>query len=368
MLIPELPDYLSAMGGQEHIGLIIALFTLTAGAARPFSGKLTDTIGRIPIMAFGSLVCCVCSAIYPVVGTVWGFLMLRLFHGFSTGTKPTATAAYVADIIPAERRGEAAGTLGLFTATGMSIGPTIGSYVAQWFGMDVLFFTSSASALLSIIILLNMTETLVSKQRFSLKLLKITRHDIFEPRVLSVFLIMFVVSFSSGVTLTLTPDLSKSLDIGNKGIFFTTYTIASLVVRLFAGRVSDIYGRVPILIVSCVVLTFGMGLLGAVQTVWSFYGCAVLFGISWGINTPTLTAWAIDLSDEQYRGRALATMYIALEAGIGIGAWWSGWFYAGQLSHIPLTFIVSAVLALLGVFYLVWWQWRRVVAQTKFEQ
>jgi MFS family permease len=35
MMIPELPDYLAAMGGQQHIGLIIALFTLTAGVARP---------------------------------------------------------------------------------------------------------------------------------------------------------------------------------------------------------------------------------------------------------------------------------------------------------------------------------------------
>ena len=111
MMIPELPDYLTAMGGQPYIGLIIALFTFTAGLSRPFSGKLTDTIGRVPVMAFGSLVCCVASLVYPFVHVVWGFLLLRFLHGFSTGTKPTATAAYVADIIPENRRGEAAGML-----------------------------------------------------------------------------------------------------------------------------------------------------------------------------------------------------------------------------------------------------------------
>ena len=57
MLIPELPAYLSAMGGASYKGLIIALFTLTAGFSRPFSGKLTDTIGRVPVMAVGSIVC-----------------------------------------------------------------------------------------------------------------------------------------------------------------------------------------------------------------------------------------------------------------------------------------------------------------------
>jgi hypothetical protein len=49
MLIPELPAYLSGMGGATYKGLIIALFTLTAGISRPFSGKLTDTIGRVPV-------------------------------------------------------------------------------------------------------------------------------------------------------------------------------------------------------------------------------------------------------------------------------------------------------------------------------
>ena len=52
----------------------------------------------------------------------------------STGTKPTATAAYVADVIPEDRRGEAQGSLGIFTATGMSLGPAIGSLLASKYG------------------------------------------------------------------------------------------------------------------------------------------------------------------------------------------------------------------------------------------
>lgn len=122
MMIPELPDYLTAMGGKEHIGLIIALFTLTAGLSRPFSGKLTDTVGRVPVMAFGSLVCCVCSLFYPFVHVVWGFLLLRFLHGFSTGTKPTATAAYVADIIPENRRAKQLGCWGFLRPRGCQSG------------------------------------------------------------------------------------------------------------------------------------------------------------------------------------------------------------------------------------------------------
>lgn len=352
MIIPELPDHLSQMGGQKYIGLIIALFTLTAGLSRPFSGKITDTVGRVPVMAFGSLVCCVCSLFYPVIHVVGAFLWLRLIHGFSTGTKPTATAAYVADIIPVERRGEAAGTLGIFTATGMSIGPTIGSYLSSGFSLNVAFYVSSAFALLSIIILLNMKETLVERQSFSLKLLKIKWEDVFEPKVLKAFLVMFLVSFSSGVTLTLAPDLTKSLGIENKGIFFTIYTVASLVIRLTTSKISDRHGRVPILIISCGILAVGMAILGIWPTVAGLWICSILFGISWGINTPTITAWTVDMSDEAHRGRALATMYMALEAGIGVGAWCSGWWYGGHLKNIPPVFFVASFLAIVSLVYL----------------
>ena len=53
LLLPELPDHLTRLGGGEYKGYIIALFTLTVAISRPFSGKLADTVGRIPVMVFG---------------------------------------------------------------------------------------------------------------------------------------------------------------------------------------------------------------------------------------------------------------------------------------------------------------------------
>ncbi len=354
MMIPELPDYLKGMGGKEYIGYIIALFTLTAGFARPFSGKLTDTIGRVPIMAIGSIVCFICSGVYPFVHTVFGFLLLRFLHGFSTGTKPTATAAYVADIIPEDRRGEAQGMLGIFTATGMSIGPSVGSYLATWFSMNFMFFTSSAFALFSILILLNMKETLpkAQKQPFSFKLLKIGWADVFEPRVFPAFLVMLLVSFSSGVVLTLISDQTKLLGMTNKGIFFTIYTVSSLVVRLFFAKSSDKYGRIPILMISSGILIVSMMLCAFTTSIWIFVLAAILFGFSWGFNTPTLMAWTVDLSHENYRGRAIATTYIALEAGIGIGALVAGYLYKGLVENIAISYYLSAFWALVSLVYL----------------
>ncbi|TBH70060.1 MFS transporter [Aquirufa antheringensis] len=355
MIIPELPDYLASLGGKEYIGYTIALFTLAAGFSRPFSGKLTDHIGRIPIMAFGSLVCFICGGLYPMLHTVQGFLFLRFIHGMSTGTKPTATAAYVADVIPEDRRGEAQGSLGIFTATGMSIGPAIGSFLAAHYGLDQMFYISSIFALASIVILSRMKETLpkAMKSRFSFSLFRIGWKDVFEPKVVPVFWVMLFVSFSAGAMITLIPDTSKLVGWTNKGLYFTIYTISSILIRFFFSKASDQYGRIPVLIFGCFMLSLSMCLLVFSANSYLLIVSAIIYGMAWGVNTPTLAAWTNDLGDKNHMGRAMATMYIALEAGIGIGAYVSGEIYQGVASQIPIPFLLAALLSLLA-FILLW--------------
>jgi MFS family permease len=353
MLIPELPDHLTSLGGADYKGYIIALFTLTAGLSRPFSGKLTDSIGRVPIMVFGSLVCVLCSAFYPFMTTVFGFLLLRLAHGFSTGFKPTATAAYVADIVSMERRGEAMSAIGISSSIGFSVGPVLGSWITEGFGFTGLCVLSSFSALLSVAILVkNMEETLVERQSFSFKLLKINRFEIFEPRAMPTFIVQFLLSFASGTCLTLIPDLTKHIGLANKGLFFALYTASSLVIRLVAAKSSDKHGRVPVLRWAAITTILAMVLLAWNPSAMTFIIASLIYGIGWGLNTPTLQAWAVDLVPPESRGRGLATMFIALEAGIGVGAWSSQALYRNDASQIGLPFEVSALFAIAALVYL----------------
>ncbi len=353
MLIPELPDHLTSLGGADYKGYIIALFTLTAGISRPFSGKLTDSIGRVPIMVFGSLVCVLCSAFYPFVTTVFGFLLLRLAHGFSTGFKPTATAAYVADIVAVERRGEAMSAIGISSSIGFSVGPVFGAWITEGFGFTGLCIISSISALFSVVILVkNMEETLVNKQPFSFKLLKINRFEIFEPRAMPTFIFQFLVSFASGACLTLIPDYSKQIGLPNKGLFFAVFTAASLVIRLFAGRASDKHGRVLVLQWAAVAQLVAMVIIAWFPNFTAFMVASVIYGLGWGMSTPTLQAWAVDLVVPENRGRGLATMFIALEIGIGVGAWLSQALYQNDPARMALPFEVSALLTVAALVYL----------------
>ncbi|KAA9353178.1 MFS transporter [Larkinella humicola] len=357
MLIPELPGYLTALGGAEYKGYIISLFTITAGLSRPFSGRLTDTIGRVPVMAFGSLVCFVCGFLYPLVPLVWfngvaALLLLRLVHGFSTGFKPTGTSAYVADIVPDERRGEAMGVLGLSGSIGMAFGPALGSWLTSLFGLNALFYTSSALALLSIIILLNMKETLTNRVPFRWRLLRISRRDVFEPAVFAPSLVTFLNSFSFGAVITLAPDFSQALNVGNKGLFFTVFTISSLAIRFLAGKISDEYGRRPVLCLASLIITAAMLLLAFSTSTASFLLAGVVFGVSMGMYSPTAQAWTVDLSNSGNRGRALATMYIALEAGIGLGAYLSAYLYDNKTDRFSLAFFTIAVFSSISFLFL----------------
>ena len=356
LLLPELPDHLTRLGGGEYKGFIIALFTLTAGLSRPFSGKLADTVGRIPVMVFGSLVCFVCGFFYPWALTVTGFLGLRLLHGFSTGFKPTGTAAFIADIVPVARRGEAMGLLGVTGSLGMAAGPAFGSWVAATFSLNTMFYCSSGAALLSLVVQGTLTETLPMAQRekFSFGLLKLDWSEVLEPRVLPAALTTLLCLFPFGAVLTVIPDQSRLLGLtgSHKGWFYLCYTISSLAVRLLAGKSSDKYGRVPVLRWSTAMLALGLALLVWAPSVPGFLVGAVVFGLGTGLNSPTLYAWTIDLSDPLRRGRAVATMYIALEAGIGLGALAAGWIFSNQGTHLPYVHGLSLACVLAALAYL----------------
>ena len=356
LLLPELPDHLTRLGGGEYKGFIIALFTLTAGLSRPFSGKLADTVGRIPVMIFGSLVCFICGFFYPWALTVTGFLGLRLLHGFSTGFKPTGTAAFIADIVPMERRGEAMGLLGVTGSLGMAAGPAFGSWVATHFSLNVMFYCSSGAALLSLLVQGTLTETLAPAQRrpFSWGLLKLEWGEVLEPRVLPAALVTLLCLFPFGAVLTVIPDQSRLLGLTgtSKGLFYICYTVSSLAVRLLAGKTSDKYGRVLVLRWSAAGLALGLALLVWTPSVPGFLLGAVVFGLGTGLNSPTLYTWTIDLSDPLRRGRAVATMYIALEAGIGLGALAAGWIFSNQPAHLPYVHGLSLLGVLAALAYL----------------
>jgi len=352
MIIPELPFFLSSLGGADYKGLVISLFTLTALISRPFSGKLADKIGRKPVIIAGSLVCFVCSLMYPMLTTLYGFFFLRLVHGFSTGFTPTGQAAYLSDVVPADRRGEAMGLLGTASTLGMAGGPALGGWLSSSFTTESMFFCSSAFAILSSLIVLSIRETVTDKHAISLRLLAVHKKDLFEPRVLVPCIVMALSAYAYGSLFTVMPDFGAYFKIENKGLLFTYFTVASLIIRLVAGKASDKYGRANVLRISTFFMAVSMFWISMADTKTMLIIGAFMYGLAQGATSPALLAWATDLSDPEHKGRGVASLYIFMEFGIGVGALLSGWMYANDDSNFFIAFATSSALSAVAFIYL----------------
>jgi len=353
LILPELNNYISILDGADKKGLIITLFTISAAISRPFSGKLSDTIGRKKVIYLGIICSFIVMLIYPFSYSVLFFLILRFLHGFSAGFAPTGATALLTDLIPEKSRGHAMGIWGTFISLGIGVGQTLGSWIYLSFGFTILFLIGALFSLIAFILVFWIKETLVNQQKFNFKLLRITWKDVFEPNVLPAAFVMLLSAMCSGMIFVLTPDLSTYLGISNKGFFFGIYVIATILIRLLTSSLSDRIGREKTLLIGCFILVISMLLVGTSNSIVSYIFAAIIFGIATGITSPTMFAWTADLSHEDRRGVGAGTMFIALEFGIMFGALLTLVSYDSTKSTIFLTFLIGAIMATIACIYLI---------------
>lgn len=354
LILPELNSYISALGGANQKGLIITMFTISAAISRPFSGKLSDYVGRKKVMVWGILVCIVVSLLYPLCSTVLLFLFLRFFHGFSAGFYPTGATAMLTDILPTELRARGMGIFGTFSSLGIGVGQTLGSMIAAETGINFLFFLSAFLSFVAIALIFYIQETLDDPQKFKLEHIKIAPTDIIEKSVINPALIMLLTAPASGIIFVLVPEVSGFLGIENKGWFFGFYVLSTIFVRLFTSGVSDRIGRRPTMLIGIGFLILSLLLIPIMNTITGFTIAAIIYGIASGILSPTMFAYTADLSPHHRRGVGAGTLYIALELGIMAGSTSTLITYNNHPSSIYICFLIGVFLAALAGVYQIW--------------
>ena len=353
LIIPELNQFITLMGGETYKGLIIALFTITAALSRPFSGKMADTVGRKSTMYVGTIVSIVITLIYPFSGTIVFFLTLRFLHGFSTGFLPTGATALVTDILPIEKRGQGMGVFGTGIALGLGLGQALGTPIADKLSINGLFIISSLTAVISLILINSVKETLPNPKPFSFKIFKIKANDIIEKNVLPAAVVMFLTTTCTGLILVLTPDKSVYLEINNKGWYYVFYVVSTIIVRLLSGKLSDKIGRRQTLILGISFLIVAMLMTGNAETEFWYTAASFIFGIATGMSSPTLFAWMADLSPSNRRGVGSGTLFIALELGILFGAASTLSIYENTQDSLNNAFTFGAIVAGIALIYVV---------------
>ena len=96
----------------------------------------------------------------------------------------------------------------------------------------------------------------------------------------------------------------------------------------------------------------GVVVIGAAGSVATLFAGALIYGLGTGLFSPATSAWTADLSSIEHRGRGMATMYIALEAGIGIGAFITGWLFGDNLKAVPFILYGFALMQVAALIYL----------------
>jgi MFS family permease len=144
IVLPLLPGYaednfrpdFSAKGFV--IGAIIASFSAMQFFFAPLWGRLSDRIGRRPVMLISNLGAAGSYALFAVAcglsgttGLVW-ILISRIFAGIC-GANLSVASAYIADISPPEKRTARMGLIGMAFGLGFIFGPALGAFSIEIF-------------------------------------------------------------------------------------------------------------------------------------------------------------------------------------------------------------------------------------------
>ncbi|HJX92920.1 MAG TPA: MFS transporter [Pyrinomonadaceae bacterium] len=124
------------------------------------------------------------------------------------------------------------------------------------------------------------------------------------------------------------------------GLLFASYSIMQLIFSPILGRLSDKYGRRPVLLISIIGTGIGFLTIGFAKTLWMLFAGRILDGITGG-NISTAQAYIADITTKENRAKGMGLIGAAFGLGFifgpAIGGILSRWgihvpfFFAGGL-------------------------------------
>lgn len=131
LVVPLLPFFAQSLKAEAwQITLMFSAYSLGQFFAEPFWGRLSDRIGRKPVLLMTLIANALGYLMLAFVTNIWLAIAVRLFTGLGAGNISTVQG-YVADVTPPEQRAGRMGLIGAAFGLGFIVGPGLGGLLTQ---------------------------------------------------------------------------------------------------------------------------------------------------------------------------------------------------------------------------------------------
>ncbi len=339
--LPLLSPFAASLGaGAATVGVILGAYSLVNMIGNVAAGPVIDRAGRRVTIAGGMLIAGAALAAYALVRTPGQLLLLRLAHGAGGALLIPAVFAWMGDRARTGSVGRTMGYAGAAVAVAAMIGPAIGGIGRDLLGarpvflgigtllcltaVSTLFYVRDAAALRPA------AEDDRGAGRSAGPAPLRTRKAAIAA-VLAVlgnrhlryaYWSVFGLTFAMGVlayTFPLTMDRA-GFSAGRTGAFFSVFAAAAILVLVLpANRLSDRFGRRPLIVAGSLAVAIALAFLPVAHTTASIAALMALYGIGYGTLFPSACAIVVDETSSANRGTAFGLFYAAFSLGVTVG-------------------------------------------------
>jgi DHA1 family multidrug resistance protein-like MFS transporter len=322
--IPVMPLFAATLGaGPAQVGTINGAFMLTAGLLSIPAGLLADRTGRkLPIIA-GVIATAASSLLVTLCHQPGQMAAAYVLFGAGLAAFAPGMLSLVADVMPAQRLGQAYGWYTTAVYCAMTLGPASGGFLAKILGLREVFAVSAglllAVAVLAVLVLptgppRHKTD-LHSALAGSVALLR-------NRRLLACLLATAGSCIGFGVFLTFLPlyALLHGYGPAQVGLVFAAQAVTNVVGRIPIGRLADRCDRRRLVTVGLICLAVALAALGQVVQLTQLLVCAVIMGVGMALTFTAIGALIAELTPVVQRGLAMGMYNSCIYLGMMAGA------------------------------------------------
>jgi MFS family permease len=310
MVIPVMPLYAERLGASEAAtGWLSTGYSLMQFVFAPIWGRLSDRVGRRPVLLISVAMTAVAFFLYGVAGTFVVLLLSRLFAGAATANIAIAQA-YVADVTPPEGRARGMGMIGAAFGLGFVFGPAVGGILSNHSLSTPGYVAAALSAvnLVGAYFLLPEPSTRVAAARPQGRFAALLE-ELGKPRIRRLLVVYFLLILGfSAMEATYAFLAERRYGLADRNVGYVFAYIGVLVVLVQGGLIGPLTRRLGerrLLVAGAVLQAVGLAALPFGTGIAGLLLASAPLAIGSGLTSPSLTSLLSKFSRAEDQGGTL---------------------------------------------------------------